>query len=191
MADVRVLHNRSIDGFKKAVVDIGDDVWARATPCDGWSVRDLVNHVVAEELWTAPLLGGRTIAEVGDRYDGDVLGPDPVTAAVMAGESAARAAERADLDATVHLSFGDVPARFYLEQLFADHVVHAWDLSAATGGVYPMEADLVDECTRWFERHEDEYRAAGAIGDRPTDLPEGGLDRLLVMFGREPNWARR
>ena len=189
MEDVRDLHNRSIAGFTKAVAEIGDDAWARATPCDGWSVRDLVNHVVAEELWTAPLLEGRTIVEVGDRYDGDVLGLDPVKAAGQAGEAAVRAAERVDLDATVHLSFGDVPARFYLEQLFADHVVHVWDLSAATGGAYPMEADLVDECTRWFERHEDEYRAAGVIGNRPTELPDGGLARLLVMFGREPNWA--
>lgn len=190
MADVRDLHNRSIAGFVKAVADIGDHDWSGPTPCAGWSVRDLVNHVAAEELWTPPLLQGMTIDEVGDRFDGDVLGSDPVAATRTAGEEAARAAERADLDATVHLSFGDVPARFYLEQLFADHVVHAWDLCAATAQGYPMDADLVDECTHWFEQHEGSYRAAGVIGDRPTALPANGLARMLVMFGRDPDWTR-
>ena len=51
------------------------------TPCPDWDVRALVNHVVGEDRWTAPLLGGSTIAEVGDRFDGDLLGADPVGSA--------------------------------------------------------------------------------------------------------------
>jgi hypothetical protein len=51
-------------------------------------VRDLVNHVVAEEFWTAPLLRGKTIREVGSQFDGDVLGEDPLSTARMGADEA-------------------------------------------------------------------------------------------------------
>lgn len=55
----------------------------------------LVNHVVAKDRWTPPLLAGRTIADVGDRLDGDLLGADPDGAArAAAGEATAGVAER-------------------------------------------------------------------------------------------------
>ena len=48
--------------------------------CDDWTVRELVNHVVSGNYWAFELAGGRTIEEVGDRLDGDVLGTDPLRA---------------------------------------------------------------------------------------------------------------
>ena len=49
------------------------------TPCTDWDVRDLVNHVVGEDaLDRAADATARTIADVGDRFDGDLLGDDPV-----------------------------------------------------------------------------------------------------------------
>jgi uncharacterized protein (TIGR03086 family) len=178
-----------VDAFFGIVSSVNEDAWHRETPCADWTVRDLVNHVVGEELWTVPLLDGATIAEVGDAFDGDVLGPDPVATARSAAAEASSAADVAELERIVHLSFGDVPAQFYLEQLFADHVVHSWDLAAAVGAQYPVPSDLVDACADWFESREQEYRSGGVIGERPGELPESGLDRLLVMFGRDPHWG--
>ena len=37
-------------------------------------------------------------------------------------------------DGTVHLSYGEEQMDEYVHQLAADHLVHAWDLAAATGG---------------------------------------------------------
>ena len=59
---------------------IADDQWANPTPDTEWTVRDLVEHLVGEQLWVPLLLGGATIEEVGDRFDGDNLGDDPKTA---------------------------------------------------------------------------------------------------------------
>ena len=116
------------------VEQIGGGQWQAATPDDGWAVRDLVNHVVSEDLWAPPLLAGSTVAEVGDRFDGDVLGTDPKAAWAAAAMRAVRAAG-ADgaMDRIVHLSFGDFPGRDYTLQLFADHLIHAWDLARAIG----------------------------------------------------------
>jgi len=72
------------------VAAIENDQWLDPTPCAEWSVRELVNHVVAEELWAAPLLRGATVLEVGSQFDGDVLGEDPLGRARMgAGEAVA------------------------------------------------------------------------------------------------------
>lgn len=164
--------------------------WTRATPCDGWTVRDLVNHVVGEELWLPPLLDGATIESVGSRFDGDLLGAAPAAAAADAAARAREAAAGVDLDVVVHLSSGDHPAASYLEQLCADHVIHGWDLSAALGIDYPFEEDLVAWCTLWFEPFEDSYRASGAVAARRIDpLPESGLPRLLAMSGRDIHWT--
>ena len=75
--EVPAMLRRSVDEFGARVSQIRDDQWEAGTPDTEWNVRDLVNHVLAENLWAPPLLAGSTISDVGDRFDGDVLGPDP------------------------------------------------------------------------------------------------------------------
>src|SRR3712207_7181170 len=48
--------------------------------CEGWDVRELVNHVVSGNFWAGELARGKTIEEVGDRLEGDVIGDDALTA---------------------------------------------------------------------------------------------------------------
>src|SRR5829696_6235060 len=76
-ADQAALHRRAVEEFDARVRAVGDDQWELPTPCSDWNVRQLVNHLVYENRWTVPLMGGSTIAEVGDRYEGDLLGDDP------------------------------------------------------------------------------------------------------------------
>ncbi len=91
-----------------AVESVDADQWQQPTPCSEWSVRDLVNHVVGEDLWTAPLLQGSTIEEVGDRFDGDLLGDDPVARVrAAAAEAVAAVADRLPRGGTVQLSYGE------------------------------------------------------------------------------------
>lgn len=180
------LHRRAVHAFARRLHRVGDDQWDRATPCDQWDVRELVNHVTAENLWTPPLLDGHTIDDVGDRYDGDVLGDDPVTVFDAAAASATDAAANLDsLDRVVHLSFGEASARDYLSQLFADHLVHAWDLAVAVEGDRRLDPELVEACAAWFEGVEEDYRAAGAIGPRVEVGPDADRQtELLARFGR-------
>src|SRR5438477_10147734 len=133
MAGAIELYRRAVEGFGQQVMAIGPDDWGRATPCSEWSVRDLVRHLVYEELWAPPLLAGATIAEVGDRFEGDILGADPQAAWKEAAAAALDAVTADSLSRTVHLSFGDFPGSEYLGQLTADHVIHAWDLARGLG----------------------------------------------------------
>ncbi len=188
--DTRELYRRASAEFTARVHRIGDR-WAAPTPCAGWDVRELVQHVVEEERWAPPLLAGATIADVGDRFAGDLLGDDPVGAADGAAPIAVAAVESDDaLTRTVHLSFGDVPGQEYAMQLAADHLVHAWDLGQALGDDRALDPDAVAAVREWFVSVEPLYRRAGAIGPRVA-VPDGAgpQDELLAMFGRSPALA--
>lgn len=187
--DVIDLHRRTVAEFVSRLDAVGDQ-WAAPTPCPAWDVRALVNHVVGEDLWTVPLMDGATMEEVGDRFEGDVLGADPVATARSAAEAATGAAARAvAAGRAVHLSFGDTPAQEYAYQLAADHLVHGWDLAAATGGDRVFDPELVAALAAWFAEREDLYRAGGVIAERPTGAPVSSpQDGLLVAFGRDPGW---
>jgi uncharacterized protein (TIGR03086 family) len=184
--DVRNLHERAIRSFGAQVQQIKDDQWDAATPCSEWDVRALLNHIVGENRWMPPLLEGKTIAEVGDRFEGDLLGDDPKGAwEDSAAEAVAAVHADGAMDHIVHLSFGDFPGRDYTMQLFADLLVHGWDLARAIGAEERLDPELVEVCAAWFTPLEETYRGAGAIGPRPELPPDADSQtRLLAAFGR-------
>jgi uncharacterized protein (TIGR03086 family) len=161
--------------------------WELPTPCEAWTVRDLVNHLVAENRWVPPLLAGLTIDEVGEQLNGDLLGDDPVRAWTAALDNARRAATADGATVrTVHLSFGDVPGEEYLRQVGADHLVHGWDLAVALGADSRLDPELVTAVDAWFADQEAGYRLAGAVGPR-LELAAGAdaQAKLLARFGRK------
>ncbi|MDQ3957887.1 MAG: TIGR03086 family metal-binding protein, partial [Actinomycetota bacterium] len=172
MSDVVELYRRGLEEFGKRLHAVKDDQWSAPTPCSEWSVRDLANHVIGENRWVPPLMEGKTIQDVGDALEGDLLGDDPASAWDMAAKEALAAMEEPGaLDRTVHLSFGDVPGRVYLGQLLIDHAIHSWDLARAIGAGEDLDHGLVrfayDELTPQVE----EWRQGGAFADR-VDVPE-------------------
>jgi uncharacterized protein (TIGR03086 family) len=184
VSDIRGFNAAALEAFSQRIDGVTSDAWDRPTPCADWDVRALCNHVVSEILWAPPLLEGKTIDDVGNRFDGDVLGDDPAAAWHAASEPARNAANSVPLGQTVHLSFGDFPAQEYLWQLTADLLIHAWDLARATGQSEAMPADLAAACLEWFEPMEPLYRAAGAIGDHVDASSDDALAVLLGRFGR-------
>jgi uncharacterized protein (TIGR03086 family) len=187
--DLNTLYHRTVETWADRVNAVGPDQWDAPTPCRDWTVRDLVNHVVGEDAWTVPLVEGRTIEEVGTRLDGDLLGDDPVRAALDAAMAATKStAERLPGGGTVHLSYGDEQLTEYVHQLAADHLVHSWDLAVATGSDTRLDPHLVSEVQAWFTEREQMYRAGGVIG--PRGVSHGGAQAdLLSAFGRDSAWG--
>jgi uncharacterized protein (TIGR03086 family) len=187
--DTNTLYHRAVDFFVDRVKAVRDEQWGDPTPCTEWTVRDLVNHVTSEDLWTVPLMEGATIEEVGDRFDGDVLGEDEIGAALAAARNAVSSvATQLPLGGTAHLSFGEAPKQEYAMQLAADHLVHGWDLAAATGGDTRLDPELVQAVARWFDGYEEAYRQAGAVA-APRPLTGDAQHDLLARFGRDPGWG--
>jgi uncharacterized protein (TIGR03086 family) len=184
--DLPEVHARSLEVTRVFVAGVGDAQWGDVSVCDEWTVRELVNHVVTGNWWAMELAGGKTIDEVGDRYDGDVLGDDPVAAydASAAAAAAAFAAPGA-MEAPCAVSYGPVPGSVYCGHRFMDVLVHGWDVAQSTGQDTALPPDLVDACWAVLEPQLDLLVASGMFG---TAVPvEDDADRqvtLLAVLGR-------
>lgn len=178
----------ALSGFDWLVKAIGPDDWGSATPCAEWNVSDLLNHVVSELLWVPALLSGVTVDEVGDQFDGDVLGADPVGAWIDAATNAREAWLRPDmLDRQVDMSYGLAPAAEYGWQTTLDLAVHGWDLAMGIGEASPLHDELAETLLEVFEPQVWRWQGTGIFAP-PVLVPAdaGPAARLLGMLGRRP-----
>ncbi len=184
--------DRGLAEFDDRVHRVRDDQWDEGTPCTSWSVRDLVNHLTGEHLWAPWLLRGATLDEVGDRFDGDVLGDRPVRAWEQA-VAASRASfhEPGALDGTVHTSGGPTPTEEYARQMTMDLAVHAWDLARGIGADEALDAGLVALVYGDARESSGSWQGLG-IFDPPVRVPASASrqDRLLALLGRDPDHGR-
>ena len=186
-SDLVALFSRAIGRFGERVAGVPDGAWSSPTPCADWDVRQLVNHVTNEQAWAPHLVAGETLEQVGDRYDGDLLGDDPVAAFRDAAAGSVAAFADADLGATVHVSYGQIPLQEYLTQMLTDAEVHGWDLAVATGQDPHIDADAAALLLDVWRAQEELVRGSGVFGDAvpvPDDAP--AADRLLGLLGRQP-----
>lgn len=184
--DLAELHQRALDATGAYVAAVAPDQWHLPTPCHEFDVAVLVNHIVAGNLWVQPLVSGRTIAEVGDRLDGDVLGDDPVAAYRASADEAGKAFSRAGvLDAMVAVSYGPVPGAVYAGHRVIDVLIHGWDLAVATGQDATIDADLVEGCREVVEPQAELLAGTGVFAT-DVEVPAGAdaQTRLLAILGR-------
>lgn len=180
-------HAAALDSTRRIVAGIGPDQWARATPCADWNVRELTNHIVSGNFWAGELMAGKSIPEVGDRLDGDVLGADPL-AAYDASAKIAAAAFRAPgaMEAPAAVSYGPVPGEIYGGHRFIDVLIHGWDLAQATGQDTALDPELVEMSWAVVTPQMELLVGSGMFGDGSVEPPEGA-DRetaLLAALGR-------
>ena len=186
MAGIDDLHERALAGTRVVVAGIAPEQWEAPTPCADWDVRALLNHVVTGNWWASELAAGRTIADVGDRLDGDVLGDDPL-AAYDGSSDAADAAFQAPgaLEAPCAVSYGPVPGSVYAGHRFLDVLVHGWDLAVATGQATRLAPDLVEAAWEVLAPDLAAFQGSGMMGEAvavPADADP--QTRLLGALGR-------
>lgn len=176
---------RASDGFMERARRISPEQWSAATPCTEWDVRALVNHVGGEYLWVEELMAGKTIAEVGDSLNGDVLGTEPLETLERAHRAAVASLEEPGaLDRTVHLSFGDTPAVEYAKQMIIDSTIHAWDLARAIGADDRLDPELVEMAYAELAPQADQWRSGGVFGPEKEPADNSTQAKLLALSGR-------
>jgi uncharacterized protein (TIGR03086 family) len=180
------LHERALASTARYVAGVREEQWHETTPCEEYDVRALLNHVVSGNFWVAPLVEGKTIAEVGDVYDGDVLGDDPMAAyEASAREAAAAFNTPGAMETPVAVSYGPVPGEIYAGHRFIDVLIHGWDLAKATGQDTTLDPELVDACRAVVEPQAELLEGSGMFGGEvqvPADA--GPQTRLLARLGR-------
>ncbi len=188
-SDLAQIHRQALTATRKVVAGIKPNQWHDSTPCAEWDVRELANHVISGNWWAAELANGATIASVGNRLDGDVLGTDPLRAYDDSAAVAAEVFEREGaMSAPCAVSYGPVPGSMYCGHRFIDVFVHGWDLAKATGQSTDLDPALVAACLEVVKPQAEMFAGSGMFGDGAPS-PVAGTDpqrELLTMLGRNP-----
>jgi uncharacterized protein (TIGR03086 family) len=141
MSEIADRYERLADEFAVAIAAVPGDRWSSPSPCEGWTARDVVEHVCS----TQGMFLGFVDEPAGE---GPSVADDPV-GAWRAASAPVRAvlADPTRASATFDGFFGPTSFEAAVDR-FAnfDLVVHRWDLARATGlddSVDPVDAQRV------------------------------------------------
>ncbi len=155
------------------------------TPCAGWDVRALLEHLVWENLLWTSLADG---APRGD-FTADHLGDDHVAAFQTAAAATLTAFRRPGM---LRQRYGDAPGWRLVEQVVIEMLVHGWDLATATGrptDLAPDVAAAVLPSVRAIYGDLPRTAAGSFAPEQPAPVGATAADRLAAYLGRRPTAA--
>ncbi|HVF74987.1 MAG TPA: TIGR03086 family metal-binding protein [Acidimicrobiales bacterium] len=183
--------DRSAADFERRLRAVRADQWEAPTPCEQWSVRALVNHVVGANRMSVALLHGATSEEVVAAWGSDFLGDNPLASFLdsVAAQRAAFAEDGALERTCAHPTAGPIPGFQLFGFRIADQALHAWDLARAIGAGEQLDAEVVELLYGGMEPMADDLATGGIFGKGrsgtvPDDAPLQA--KLLDLAGRRP-----
>jgi uncharacterized protein (TIGR03086 family) len=194
------LHRRSVAGLRPLVDRVTPADLERPTPCTGWDLRALLEHMAGQDRGFAAAVRA---ARGGDDVDVSAFAPHPLgpspAATIADGLDEVLAAFAAGADGPVLLPEFDrrVPLPILVQMHLIDTLVHGWDV-AATLGVQAdygsgLDVDVVAAALAMSEQiPDDEYRdTPGATFAHALPAPAGAdpWTRVLTLLGRDPAWT--
>ncbi|CAN5587316.1 hypothetical protein BH09ACT4_BH09ACT4_14050 [soil metagenome] len=164
----------------------------RAAPAD-WSrkpdqtVRDTVAAHARDEAWIPDLVAGRTMDEVGESWNGDLLGDDPIGSYDRIND-AATAATRAELDPdqVAHLSYGDFPLSEGLIHMSLYRAFQAWSIAKFVGQPFHFAPHLLELMHEIVMPRADDWRAIHVFS--PAIEPPAGADAETLLLCEAGYW---
>ncbi|WP_433136657.1 TIGR03086 family metal-binding protein [Actinomadura nitritigenes] len=189
--DIRRQMRPAADAAARIVLETPEDRLDAPTPCSGWDVRALVNHLI---LWNGR---GETAARrepvTGPGEDHDFTA-EPGWAerfAEQARRTAGAWSDPAAWEGKTSLTGAKegMPASFIAGIVLGECVVHGWDLAVATGREPGLPPEVVEAAWEQLVPTAEFSRKYGAFGPE-VEVPEDAplLERLLGLAGRDPYW---
>jgi uncharacterized protein (TIGR03086 family) len=180
MTEISERYARLADDFGAKIAAVPEDRWSSQSPCEEWTARDVVKHVVATQGMFLGFVGG----EPGDipEADENPLGAwDAACSAVQRGLEDPEVAKAEFEGFSGKSTFEAAVNRF----LCMDLVVHGWDLARAAGLDDRIEAQDVARVNEQARAFGDMLRSPRAFG--PEVQPPSDADdqtKLLAYLGR-------
>ncbi|MFD8237262.1 TIGR03086 family metal-binding protein [Streptomyces sp. NPDC059696] len=184
----------SHEALRTAVRAVPDDGWHLPTPCAEWTVAQVFQHAVGDQIGFAAALTG----EPGPDFDpfapsGAMEGVDPAT---FLEDALARAAKAwAGVAPDIAEVATPVPPHTMSPWSGSaacglDAAVHAWDIARATGRPSPLTPELARPLLEVAREIVEPLRSYGAYA--AVLAPEQGDDDVAVLLrhlGRDPRWS--
>ena len=176
MHEVIALTGRVVDNIEPSQLD-------NPSPCEGWTVRDVLNHITGGATMFGLCVRDGAVPDekLGELMAGDNLGDDYKGSFHRATADAEESfAIPGAMDKIVKLPFGEMPAGMALNIAIFDVTTHAWDLAKATGQSTDLDPETVTVAYQVAQTMlSDDWRDAGMFG-QPV------ADRLAGLAGRTP-----
>ena len=184
------LLKKAIAGFSAELAATPDSDWSKMTKCEGWTVRDLMAHMVGGANSATAAFRGGSKEDAIAAGAGDVLGSDPRAAyeASVAGHIAAYEA-LADTEAIIHHPAADMPASRMLMFRIGDYLLHTWDLAAGLGRNVTLDPEVCQYVYSNLEPMAPMLGQIGMFGQGPSGNVPATADiqtRVLDISGRRP-----
>jgi uncharacterized protein (TIGR03086 family) len=179
------LFETALDESEEVMRQISPNMRALPTPCAEWNLQQLLNHLYNELAWVPELLAGKTIGQVDGALDGDLVRDDPQHTWRAYADAARAAAEKAPPEKIVHLSYGNVPAQDYLNEMAGEVVIHVWDVAQAISHKFAISDELAAAVYQQTKDKAAEWRKLGLLGEPTLISPVANTEaKLLSLFGR-------
>jgi uncharacterized protein (TIGR03086 family) len=161
---------------------------AEASPCDGWTVRDVINHITGGATMFAVSVEEGSVPDdlLGTLMAGDNLGADYLGAWEAASTRALAAFDAPGaLEKMVKLPFGEMPAGVALNIAIFDVLTHAADIAIATGQTIADTALVATALEVGRQLISPELRVPGLFDpEQPAPAGAGPTEQLLAFAGR-------
>ena len=181
---------RACTATDRVVEHVTDEQLALPTPCDGWDVRALLNHLLGTLALGEALLSDSPPAVAmgpGELPAVDLVGDDPHKAYRVGVERLLATADGGAFDRTHATPFGDMPGRILGGFTTLDILVHGWDLAVATGQPATLDDDLAETVLSFArETITVDTRAPRIAAEVPVPADASATDRLVGYLGRRP-----
>lgn len=188
--DVLDLFERGTAWTQGKVAGAADQLDAQS-PCTEWTVRRVIDHLLAGlEMFAGATLGGEVAPPSGPPPE-LVHDEDPAAQYEHDRKKVAMLyAEPGVLQGMVNGAGGrQVPAAQVLGIAFCDHLLHGWDIATATGQDATIPDDLAQAAWSFLEGQiSDEARGPDGIFAEAVPVADGASvqDKLVAYCGRHP-----
>lgn len=157
--------------------------------CPGWSVFDLVNHVVGGAVRYVMLLRGSHPAEVEATRETDHVGGELLlTSRIQASRLESEFQRPGALGRTVEHRSGTRSGLQLLHMRVLEQTLHGWDLARTLCTDERLDPDIVGYLLDTATPMLDSGRATGTYGSVPTAAGPQATpqEQLLLLAGRAP-----
>jgi uncharacterized protein (TIGR03086 family) len=195
--EIRDLDKRAVQASVTVVSHARADDLARATPCAGWDLADLLAHMTTQHYGFAAAAEGRGADP--DVWRTRTAGDDPVQDYTKSADVVV-AAFADDAVADRQLSLPEIstevtfPASQAISFHFIDYVVHGWDVARTLGIPLVLDADVLEAGLAVAAKVPggDRRLAPGAAFAPSVPALDDGepIDLIVAMLGRSPTWQR-
>jgi uncharacterized protein (TIGR03086 family) len=158
--------------------------WQAPAPVDGWTARDVVDHLVT---WFPGFLSGGGV----DLPAGPPVDEDPSAAWRHHTDAVQALLDQRGDEPFIHPVAGDHRLADAIDRFYtADVFMHTWDLGRATAQEVRLDPVFAGTLLEGMRPIEAVMRSSGQYGEPvPVADDAPAVDRLMGFIGRDPGWV--